>query len=57
MPRKRFTVEQIINHLREGEVLLSRGQSPSSDAFRFVFTADNSERPDHTNHSSRASLA
>ena len=23
MPRKRFTVEQIINHLREGEVFLS----------------------------------
>ena len=26
MPRKRFTVEQIINHLREAEVLLSQGQ-------------------------------
>ena len=27
MPRKHFTVEQIINHLREGEVLLSPGRS------------------------------
>ena len=27
MPRKRFTVEQIINHLREAEVLLSQGRS------------------------------
>ena len=27
MPRKRFTVEQIINHLREGEVLLLPGRS------------------------------
>ena len=26
MPRKRFTVQQIINHLREAEVLLSQGQ-------------------------------
>ena len=26
MPRKRFTVEQIINNLREAEVLLSQGQ-------------------------------
>ena len=26
MPRKRFTVEQIINHLREAEVLLAQGQ-------------------------------
>ena len=25
MPRKRYTVEQIINHLREAEVLLSQG--------------------------------
>ena len=29
MPRKRFTVEQIINHLREAEVLLSQGRSAS----------------------------
>ena len=27
MPRKRFTVEQIINHLREAEVLLTQGRS------------------------------
>ena len=27
MPRKRFTVEQIINHLREAEVHLSQGRS------------------------------
>ena len=27
MPRKRFTVEQIINHIREAEVLLSLGRS------------------------------
>jgi transposase-like protein len=27
MPRKRFSVEQIINHLREAEVLLSQGQT------------------------------
>ena len=27
MPRKRFTVEQIINYLREAEVLLSQGRS------------------------------
>ena len=27
MPRKRFTVEQVINHLREAEVLLSQGRS------------------------------
>jgi len=26
VPRKRFTVEQIINHLREAEVLLAQGQ-------------------------------
>ena len=26
MPCKRFTVEQIINHLREAEVLLSQGR-------------------------------
>ena len=26
MPWKRFTVEQIINHLREAEVLLSQGR-------------------------------
>ena len=27
MPRKHFTVEQIINHLRKAEVLLSPGRS------------------------------
>jgi transposase-like protein len=27
MPRKHFSVEQIINHLREAEVLLARGQT------------------------------
>jgi|TARA_B100002003_G_C13726254_1_gene363222 transposase-like protein len=27
MPRKRFSVEQIIHHLREAEVLLARGQT------------------------------
>ena len=27
MPRKRFSVEQIIGHLREADVLLSRGQT------------------------------
>jgi len=27
MPRKRFTTEQIITHLREAEVLLSQGKS------------------------------
>ncbi len=27
MPRKRFTAEQIITHLREAEVLLSQGKS------------------------------
>ena len=27
MPRKRFSTEQIINHLREGEVLLAQGQT------------------------------
>ena len=27
MPRKRFTAEQIIHHLREAEVLLSQGKS------------------------------
>ncbi len=27
MPEKRFSVEQIINHLREAEVLLARGQT------------------------------
>ena len=27
MPKKRFSVEQIINHLREAEVLLARGQT------------------------------
>ena len=27
MPRKRFTTEQIINHLREAEVLLSQGKT------------------------------
>ena len=27
MPRKRFTIEQITNHLREAEVLLSQGRS------------------------------
>ena len=27
MPRRRFTDEQIINHLREAEVLLSQGKS------------------------------
>ncbi len=27
MPRKRFKVEQIIQHLREAEVLLSQGQT------------------------------
>ena len=27
MPRRRFTAEQIINHLREAEVLLSQGRS------------------------------
>lgn len=27
MPRKRFTVEQIINHLREADVLLAQGQT------------------------------
>ncbi len=26
MPRKRYSVEQIINHLREAEVLLAQGQ-------------------------------
>ena len=27
MPRKRFTVEQIIHHLREADVLLSQGKT------------------------------
>lgn len=27
MPRKRYSVEQIINHLREAEVLLTQGQT------------------------------
>jgi len=27
MPRKRFTVEQIINHLREADVLLTQGRT------------------------------
>lgn len=27
MPRRRFSVEQIINHLREAEVLLTQGQT------------------------------
>jgi transposase-like protein len=27
MPRKRFSVEQIISHLREAEFLLARGQT------------------------------
>ena len=27
MPRRRFSVEQIINHLRESEVLLAQGQT------------------------------
>jgi len=27
MPRRRFTAEQIISHLREAEVLLSQGKS------------------------------
>lgn len=27
MPRRRFTTEQIIQHLREAEVLLSQGQT------------------------------
>ena len=27
IPRKPFSVEQIINHLREAEVLLARGQT------------------------------
>ncbi len=27
MPKKRFSVEQIINHLREAEVVLARGQT------------------------------
>ena len=27
MPRKRFSVEHIINHLREAEVLLSQGRT------------------------------
>jgi putative transposase len=27
MARKRFTVEQIINHLREADVLLAQGQT------------------------------
>lgn len=27
MPRKRFSVEQIINHLREAEVLLAQGRT------------------------------
>jgi len=35
MPRKRFTVEQIINHLREAEVLLSQGQRVGDVCRRF----------------------
>jgi putative transposase len=27
MPRKRFTVEQIINHLREADVLVAQGRT------------------------------
>ena len=30
MPRKRFSVEQIINHLREAEVLLAQGETVGS---------------------------
>ena len=30
MPRKRFTVEQIINHLREADVLLAQGETVGS---------------------------
>ena len=35
MPRKRFTVEQIINHLREAEVLLAQGQRVGEICRRF----------------------
>ena len=35
MPRKRFTVEQIINHLREAEVLLAQGQRVGDVCRRF----------------------
>jgi len=27
MPKKRFTIEQIINHLREADVLLAQGET------------------------------
>jgi hypothetical protein len=35
MPRKRYTTEQIINHLREAEVLLSQGQRVGEICRRF----------------------
>jgi hypothetical protein len=31
MPRKRFAVEQIINHLREADVLLAQGRTVGGD--------------------------
>jgi transposase-like protein len=35
MPRKRYTAEQIINHLREAEILVSQG-STVGDAIRRI---------------------
>ena len=41
MPRKRFSVEQIIHHLREADVLLSQGQ-PVGEVCRRIGVSEQS---------------
>lgn len=37
MPKKRFSVEQIIHHLREAEVLLAQGRTVGRFAVRSAY--------------------
>ena len=41
MPRKRFSVEQVINHLREADVLLAQGRTVG-EVFRRIGVSEQS---------------
>jgi hypothetical protein len=55
MSRKRFSIEQIINHLREAEVLLSQGQTVGEICRRIGVSEQSSETNSSMARSSTAS--
>lgn len=45
MPKKRYSVEQIINHLREADVLLAQGQTVGEICRRIGVSEQSYYRP------------